>query len=437
MRQRAGGGRTAGLKWLCLSPKTGLGRRVRADAMREGGMTQGHTLFADLFTYVLLFEQTHLQGEFQPSYEQVRRDIAALFQQEKATAKRQGMLDKDFQDAGFAVVAWADETILKHTTWKYHHEWNTYPLQLEYYQTRNAGEEFFERLEQLGAAQQTVREVYYLCLALDFSGQYFLGLEDELKLTQMRHEQARHLTRPVESVQDIEKITAQPYEVHPPIGRPVRYPLTHLLLQAGLVLLVMVPLAFFGLKTCGGPPAPLQIDAQAIQQLLAQQQCARVSVSLQAGIVDLGGRVASASQGADIRKIVESVQGVTQVKEKFDIIPRPFCAVLDLLEPIKKQAEDRGIDLVTSLNKAGNLPDYYDKESLVIRGKTPTQFNSYVYVDYYSADGMVGHLLPNPKETTNRLGSNRSLAVGQPDGPQPLFISAQPARSRAHNGHCE
>jgi type IV/VI secretion system ImpK/VasF family protein len=389
-------------------------------------MTMGHTLFADLFTYVLLFEQTHLQGEFQPSDEQIRRDITALFQQEKATAKRQGMLDKDFQDAGFAVVAWADETILKHTTWKYHHEWNTYPLQLEYYQTRNAGEEFFERLEQLGAAQQAVREVYYLCLALDFSGQYFLGLEDELKLTQMRHEQARHLTLPVESVQDIEKITAQPYEVHPPIGRPVRYPLTHLLLQAGLVLLVTVPLVFFGLKTCGGPSAPLQVDAQAIQQRLAQQPCARVSVGVQAGVVELGGRLASASQGADIRKIVESVKGVTQIKEKFDIIPRPFCAVLDLLEPIKKQAEDRGIDLVTSLNKAGNLPDYYDKESLLIRGKTPTQFDSYVYVDYYSADGMVGHLLPNLKETTNRLGANGSLAVGHPDGPQPLLISAQP-----------
>ncbi len=158
MRQRAGGGRTAGLKWPCSSPKMGTGSSAGADTMRAGGMATGHTLFADLFTYVLLFDQTHLQGEFQPSYEQVRRDIAALFQQEKATAKRQGMLDKDFQDAGFAVVAWADETILKHTAWKYHHEWNTYPLQLEYYQTRNAGEEFFERLEQLGAAQQAVRE---------------------------------------------------------------------------------------------------------------------------------------------------------------------------------------------------------------------------------------------------------------------------------------
>jgi type VI secretion system protein ImpK len=389
-------------------------------------MTMAHTLFTDLFTYVLLFDQTHLQGEFQPAYEQVRQDIAALFQQEKGTAKRQGMLDKDFHDAGFAVVAWADETILKHTTWKYHHEWNTYPLQLEYYQTRNAGEEFFEYLEQLGATQQAVWEVYYLCLALGFSGQYFLGLEDELKLAQMRHEQARHLTHLVESVQDIEKITAQPYEVRSPIGRPVRYPLTHLLLQAGLVLLVTVPLVFFGLKTCGAPPASLQLDAQAIQQLLAQQQCARVTVGVQAGVVDLRGRVASANQGADIRKIVESVKGVTQVTEKFDIIPRPFCAVLDLLEPIKKQAEDRRIDLVTSLNKTGNLPDYNDQDSLVIRGKTPTQFDSYVYVDYYSADGMVGHLLPNLKERTNRLGSNASLTVGQPGGPQPLLISAQP-----------
>jgi type IV/VI secretion system ImpK/VasF family protein len=387
-------------------------------------MTMAHMLFADLFTYVLLFDQTHLQGEFQPAYEQVRQDIAALFQQEKGTAKRQGMLDKDVQEAAFAVVAWADETILKHTTWKYHHQWNTYPLQLEYYQTRNAGEEFFEHLEQLGATQQAIREVYYLCLALGFSGQYFLSLEDELKLTQMRHEQARHLTLPVESVQDIEKITAQPYEVHPPIGRPVRYPLTNLLLQAGLVLLVAVPLVFFGLKTCGGPSAPLQLDAQSIQKLLPQQPCVKVSVAVQAGIVELGGRVASASQGADMRKIVQSFPGVTQVQEKFDIIPSPFCAVLDLLEPIKKQADDRGIHFVTKLNKDGNIPDYYDKEHLVITGKTPTKFPSYIYVDYYAADSYVGHLLPSSDQQTNRLASNQSFAV--PDGNYTKEISADP-----------
>jgi hypothetical protein len=170
--------------------------------------------------------------------------------------------------------------------------------------------------------------------------------------------------------------------------------------------------------------ATFNLDAQAIQQLVAQQPCSRVSVGLQAGGVDLGGRVASASQGADIRKIVESVKGVTQVKEKFEIIPRPFCAVLDLLEPVKKQAEDRGISLVTSLNKGGSIPNYYDRDLLVINGKTPAKFVSYVYVDYYAADSKVGHLLPSLEQKTNRLNSNTSFAV--PDGSYEKRISADP-----------
>src|SRR5262249_54192267 len=141
--------------------------------------------------------------------------------------------------------------------------------------------------------------------------------------------------------------------------------------------------------------AVFDLDTQAIQQLLADQQCTRVSVGLQGRGVDLGGWVASTSQGADIRKIVESVKGVTQVKEQFEIIPPLFCAVLELLEPIKKQAEDRGLDLMVSLNQAGDIPNYYDGQNLVITGKTPTKFESYVYIDYYNADGGVTHLLPN------------------------------------------
>jgi type IV/VI secretion system ImpK/VasF family protein len=363
-------------------------------------MTKVDTLFADLFAYVLLFEQAHLQGEFQPSYEQVRQDIAALFEREKATAKRQGILDKDVQDAGFAVVAWADETILKHATWKSHHEWNRYPLQLEYYQTRNAGEEFFERLEKLGAAQQTVREVYYFCLGLGFSGQYFLGLEDELKLRQIRQAQATHLTSPIESVQDIDKITAQPYEVRPPLGQPVRRPLTHLLLQAGLVLLIVVPLVYGGLKLWSSaptspPPAVVQLPPAPVPK--------------------------EESMRDTKPRPPESISC-----EKYEPIQRPFCAVLDLLEPIKKQAADRRIDLVTSLNKAGNIPDYYDKESLVITGKTPTKFESYVYIDYYGADGTVGHLLPNPHEGTNHLESNQLFTVGKLNGQPYIFIKGQP-----------
>src|SRR5688572_28791882 len=112
-------------------------------------MADVRTLFADLFAYVLLFEQRHLQGDFQPSYEEVRGGITALLKQQAAAAQRQGILERDYQEARFAFVAWADETILHHTTWKHHYEWNAAPLKLEYYQTRNAGEELFEHLQSL------------------------------------------------------------------------------------------------------------------------------------------------------------------------------------------------------------------------------------------------------------------------------------------------
>src|SRR5215813_3389050 len=284
-------------------------------------MAQVRELFSDLFAYVLLFEQTHLQGEFQPSYEQVRRDIAALLEQQKAAAKRQGMLEQDYHDACFAVVAWADETILRHLTWKHHNQWNTFQLQLEYYDTRNAGEEFFERLDRLRAEQKEVREVYYLCLGLGFSGRYFLGLEDELKLNQIRHDQAQHLTLPVEDVQDIDKITAQPYQVSPPVGKPITRPLTHLLLIAGLALLVLVPLVLlltYGLRSSTPPVGEMKLDKampdkaeleEKVKQWLDTHpeslQCAKVfvtSADAQTGVVNLAGRVVSPTQSAAVRE---------------------------------------------------------------------------------------------------------------------------------------
>lgn len=194
-------------------------------------MANGRELFSELIGYVLLFDQANQQGQFQPSYEQTRRDIEALLEQEKATVKREGMLDRDYQDASFAVIAWADETILKHSTWKYHAEWSALPLQLEYFQTRNAGEEFFDRLERLRPEQNAIRDVYYVCLGLGFSGRYFLGLEDELKLNQIRHEQARHLSLPVEDIEEIGKLTPQPYEVRVPVGGQINQPWTDLLLK--------------------------------------------------------------------------------------------------------------------------------------------------------------------------------------------------------------
>ena len=384
-------------------------------------MAEVRELFTELFAYVLLFEQAHLQGEFQPSDEQVRRDIATLLEQQKAVAKRQGMLEQDYQDACFAVVAWADETILKHAAWKHHRDWSAFPLQLEYFQTRNAGEELFERLERLRAEQREVRDVYYLCLGLGFTGRYFLGAEDELTLNRIRHEQARHLTRPVEVVQDLDKITLQPYTITPPRGQPVTRPRIFQLRKVGLALLILVPLALFLIYKLSAPPTPV-LSVETVRRQLGSQQCARISIGLQAGSVALEGRVASEEQRADVRRRVQGMKGVTSVNDDaLQIIPRPFCEVLELLEPIRKRSEDLGLGLVMSLNRTGSPPVYYHKDELVVTVKTPTKFESYTYVDYYAADGTVGHLFPDRDAGVQRFGPNQSLKIG------PLEINAVPS----------
>ena len=115
------------------------------------------------------------------------------------------------------------------------------------------------------------------------------------------------------------------------------------------------------------------------------------------------------------------------------MIPWPFCEVLDLLEPFKKRNEEQAFGLTARLNKPGDPPLYYQNENFIVEVKTPAKFESYVYVDYYSTDETVGHLFPNAKETSNRLGPNRSYTVGQLNGPQP-WSSFTTLRARPRDG---
>jgi type IV/VI secretion system ImpK/VasF family protein len=452
-------------------------------------------LFSKLFTYVLLFEQSTVSGQVQLSYEQVRGDIVRLIEQQKAIAKRQGMLDQEYQDAAFAAVAWVDETILKLTAWEHVNRWKASPLQLELYQTRNAGEEFFERLARLRPEQQEIREVYFVALGLGFTGRYFFGQEDALALAQIRGEQARHLSLPLEDVQSIDKIAPQPYESSPPKGEPLKPPWTHLLLKVGVALLVIVPLTLMVLLwlwprpvqqfqmtvrksgsgggtvtsadagiqcgvDCARPyaqgtevvlkalPDPGSVFSQwdgdpdcadgrvvlntdktctaifnrerrpdedirrELVQRLTGQPCVRIAVAVQAGAVHLSGRVADAAQRAEIRAIGQDTKDVIQVDDTdTEIIPRPFCQVLDLLEPFKEYSAEHKFGLVARLDKPGDRPTYMDGDNLVLESQTPGTFASHFYVDYYTADAGVAHLFPNPKQGTGFFTPGSTVIV--------------------------
>jgi type IV/VI secretion system ImpK/VasF family protein len=403
-------------------------------------------LFSELFTYVRLFEQTTVRGELQPSYEEVRGRIATLLEQQDIAAQCQGIPERDYQDARFAVVTWADETILRHTDWRHHNRWQAFPLQLEYYQTQHAGEEVLERLDRLRADQKEVRELYYQCFDLKLIGQYFFERDDEHPPTDIGHEQTPYTPLPVAEPHRISRSSPRPHQKLPaPERRPRQRRLPPALLKGGMAILIGGggPLVLFLIfllwpqlrpsELWRQPALPVQQVrstpslATEVQQWLDSQpdllQCSKVSLEAVAptGSVQLGGRVASEPQRAALLHGVRSLRGVTQVTDSLQLIPRPFCEVVELLEPFMPRGQTPGVAL--RLNKEGTYPVYYAQENLVLEVQTPPQFAGYVYVDYFTTDQAVWHMFPDPREPQHRKQPGSILTVGEVSGPAPWRIA--------------
>jgi len=146
--------------------------------------------FIDIIAYVAYF--TRKVDVSQPPFEKIQADTLRLLSASQALMNQGNFTPDDYDLARFAVVAWVDETIMN-STWSHRDRWKRELLQRKYYQTTDAGEIFFERLNQLGPHQRDVREIYYLCLAMGFSGQYCHG-GDEFLLDQLRASNLKMLT---------------------------------------------------------------------------------------------------------------------------------------------------------------------------------------------------------------------------------------------------
>ncbi len=146
--------------------------------------------FIELVAYVAYFKRS--AGERQPPYDQVKNDIERFIAVSQNRVAQSRSSADDYDQARFAVFAWVDEVILS-SNWSHKNRWQSEQLQRIYFQTTDAGELFFERLNTLGPHQRDVREVYYLCLALGFMGRYCHD-GDEYLLDQLQTSNLKLLT---------------------------------------------------------------------------------------------------------------------------------------------------------------------------------------------------------------------------------------------------
>jgi len=109
--------------------------------------------------------------------------VYEMFERFESNARKFAIDNEKTRMAKFALVAFLDETIIS-SSWSLKEAWLSDPVQIKLFETFNAGEEFFNFLNELSqrtGANKEVLEVYYLCLSLGFKGKYQLQSPENLR----------------------------------------------------------------------------------------------------------------------------------------------------------------------------------------------------------------------------------------------------------------
>jgi type VI secretion system protein ImpK len=112
-----------------------------------------------------------------------RDQIKGQIRQMETNAQKGGFSSDQTDDAKYALIAFVDELIIT-SDWQGREDWIANPLQMELYHRFDAGEVFFNKIEEFQIQPQKnkeVIEVYFICIGLGFKGKYALDSKENLE----------------------------------------------------------------------------------------------------------------------------------------------------------------------------------------------------------------------------------------------------------------
>jgi len=179
--------------------------------------------------------------------------------------------------------------------------------------------------------------------------------------------------------------------------------------------------------------------------------CARIGAKLDQGngALALSGHVRSEAERLRLIERAGEVEGVGHVDaSELRIVGDPYCHVLTFLDSAGlERSEDQRQDLAAMGSSAqAGIARYGVGSPLELTLAAPN-FDSFIYVDYFSSDGKVHHLLPADRPDNRfaadqkvRIGADqgrgRRAVIGPPFGldlivavasSEPLYLGARPA----------
>lgn len=137
-------------------------------------------LTADIFNF--LIQLRRLDPASQPAPESIQQRVRSLLDTMSRRAADMGMSREDILEMTYAIVALADEAAI-FAGGNLRNYWQARPLQLQYFNSNTAGDDFFVRVNALRTDPRRIEvvRVYYMCLVLGFQGRYRVrGGEAEL-----------------------------------------------------------------------------------------------------------------------------------------------------------------------------------------------------------------------------------------------------------------
>ncbi len=157
-----------------------------------------------------------------------------------------------------------------------------------------------------------------------------------------------------------------------------------------------------------------------IQPLLFEVPCARIKASINDGTVDLRGYARAGSDLSRLNHALLSIPGIRKVSNFTRQISDTLCPPIDFF--VSYLSTNHGSTRGPSIRAHKEDGRYVEGESLIFNLTAP-DYKSYIYVDYFTLDGGVVHLLPKAGATINTVPANRSQTLGEPGSTKQWIIA--------------